>query len=71
MAAIGILTHIGTYMRLLLLLSTATYTAGVPVRVGEVTADADDIEKFWWQHRPHLNRPPAPARASAPADDTQ
>jgi len=58
-------------MRLLLLLSTAT--AGVPVRVGEVTADANDIEKFWWQHRPHLKRPPAPAPApaSAPADDTQ
>jgi hypothetical protein len=30
---------------------------GVPIRVGDVTADAADIETFWWKHRPHIQRP--------------
>eukprot|EP01043_Picozoa_sp_COSAG02_P021982 COSAG02_NODE_1128_length_14425_cov_18.666271_12_plen_104_part_00 len=30
---------------------------GVPIRVGNVTADAADIETFWWKHHPQIQRP--------------
>ena len=33
---------------------------GVPIRVGNVTADAADIETFWWKHRPQIQRPGNP-----------
>ena len=33
---------------------------GVPIRVGDITADAADIETFWWKHRPHIQRPEYP-----------